>query len=305
VYHRRNYFVDVSHLSRGKVFEVARNDVSALLASAKPLEEADCEGHSVEVLIQLSVSATASPEGVRLGISRARPVSAPLKSAKRSRTRSARTSAPCASDSASSAPEEEEDGSDSDFQVMGEIAADVDGSSADSSCPSVDTEEDSGLDDFVLAVRGNEGDLVAEVDDLEEPGAKADDAEPGGPADARGPRHPAGTWTVWSNLWVYITKTPGFSDVKCSVKGPLRNSAGGLGAKGLSKTLTPAHYGETWDNPVRSLLLLRAWAVWRVQQGGWASARECRQRELDRERVRLEADLRAAVGEGATAPLFR
>lgn len=69
--------------------------------------------------------------------------------------------------------------------------------------------------------------------------------------------------------------------------------------------MTPAHYGEPWEAPVRTLLLLRSWAHWRVQQGGWSSAKECRRREFAREAGRLEADFRECLaGASAASPLF-
>ena len=307
-FHGRSYIVDISHLRRGKFFRMDCNGVKALVASVKPLEEAGWEHHQVKSLYQVSVSAKAAPQGIDLGLGRARPVTAPVKlRRRRKRKASASTAELGSSDSASSAPESAASAPDSELEALGHIEADVRGSSGDSSCPSVDTEADSGLDDFMAeATNALVSDEDAAVSDMEEPDAPTDDREwhPGVPGEEGGPRHALGTWTVWSNMWVYITRNEKYSDVKCCVKAPLRNAETGLGRRWLSKAITPAHYGEVAANPVRSILLLRSWMVWRVQQDGWAAARDCRRRELDRQPARLEADLQGALGHHPSAPFF-
>ena len=66
----------------------------------------------------------------------------------------------------------------------------------------------------------------------------------------------------------------------------------------MSKTVQPRDYGETRDDPVRSLMLLRAWTVWRARQGGWAEAKTCRKRYIDEHEVRLERDIAALDAPG-------
>ena len=67
----------------------------------------------------------------------------------------------------------------------------------------------------------------------------------------------------------------------------------GMGRKPqMSKTLTPAHFGETRENPERSYFLLRAWMVWRARQHGFATADAARKRLFDDEALRLERDVR-------------
>ena len=68
----------------------------------------------------------------------------------------------------------------------------------------------------------------------------------------------------------------------------------GLGTTSMSRTLTPYHYGDEWDNPWRSLLLLRSWSIWRARWQGWARAKEHRLREVGRQVARFTADLRQA-----------
>ena len=107
-------------------------------------------------------------------------------------------------------------------------------------------------------------------------------------------RLPAGTWKTWESVWFYITQTPGWADVKIVMKMPFRDLVNGMGSTQMSKTLTPRHYGDTLENPWRSLLLLRAWSIWRARHQGWASKRECRLREVASQARRLEQSLRAA-----------
>ena len=98
-------------------------------------------------------------------------------------------------------------------------------------------------------------------------------------------------------MWFYITQTPGLSDVKIWMKMQFRDSVNGMGSSGMSKTLTPRHYGDSLDDPWRSLLLLKAWAIWRARQQGWAQARECRLREVASQARRLACSLRTAHAE--------
>ncbi len=67
----------------------------------------------------------------------------------------------------------------------------------------------------------------------------------------------------------------------------------GMGTWCMSKQIFPRDYGETRAEPVRSLLILRAWAVWRARVSGWADERECRKTHFDEQEVLLERDVRA------------
>ena len=75
-------------------------------------------------------------------------------------------------------------------------------------------------------------------------------------------------------------------------------NAGGMGPTPMSKTVQPRDYGETRDHPVRSLMLLRAWTVWRARQGGWADAKPCRKRYIDEHEARLQRDIAALDAPG-------
>ena len=67
----------------------------------------------------------------------------------------------------------------------------------------------------------------------------------------------------------------------------------GMGPWLMSKQVTPREFGETRDEPVRSLLLLRAWTLWRARQNGWAEDRSCRKRHFQEQEALLERDVKA------------
>ena len=66
-----------------------------------------------------------------------------------------------------------------------------------------------------------------------------------------------------------------------------------MGKSHMSKQVTPRDYGEDRNNPVRSLLLLRAWALWRARKDGWADARSCRAKRFNEQEAFLERGARA------------
>ena len=61
----------------------------------------------------------------------------------------------------------------------------------------------------------------------------------------------------------------------------------------MTKQITPSHVGEHRTAPVRTLLALRAWAVWRARQGGWADAQTDRKNRIDEQERAVERDVRA------------
>ena len=60
----------------------------------------------------------------------------------------------------------------------------------------------------------------------------------------------------------------------------------------MSRTLTPTHYGETGESPTRSLLLLRAWMLYRFAQHGWAMAERGRKRQYEEDSAELLREIR-------------
>lgn len=79
----------------------------------------------------------------------------------------------------------------------------------------------------------------------------------------------------------------------------------------MSKTLTPSKFGETRADPERTMILLRAWALWRCAGLPWVTASPHRVREFAVEADRVErlcAKLQAAdklLGHEDASPLFR
>ena len=67
---------------------------------------------------------------------------------------------------------------------------------------------------------------------------------------------------------------------------------GGMGATQQSKTLTPSHYGESHENPIRSMMLLRAWSLWRATANGWSSKKVGRARFFDDQRKKFAHELK-------------
>jgi hypothetical protein len=109
----------------------------------------------------------------------------------------------------------------------------------------------------------------------------------------KGLRHPPGTWTIWSSAWFYITKTPGWIDLKVHMKMPFRNVTQGMGISAMSRTVSPHHYGDSWEDPWRSVLLLRSWSIWRARWLGWAKQKDSRLREVNRQAERLMLNIKS------------
>ena len=100
---------------------------------------------------------------------------------------------------------------------------------------------------------------------------------------------------LWENGYFYIADNTGKDE---SVKiymfdcWSLPPPAGMGRSPQMSKTLTPRHYGETRDSPIRSFLLLRAWMLWRFAQHGWAMAERGRHRQYDEDFAELLGEIR-------------
>ena len=75
---------------------------------------------------------------------------------------------------------------------------------------------------------------------------------------------------LWDNGFFYIADNEGKPNCKMLIHdGWCGPRPVGLGTTGMSRTLTPCHYGETRAEPTRTWFLLRAWMVWRARQDGW------------------------------------
>ena len=95
-------------------------------------------------------------------------------------------------------------------------------------------------------------------------------------------------------LYYYIRGNRGTKhrDIKLIIRGTYCK-ADALGEKNMSKRVTPSKYGETFEDPVRSILLVRAWALDRCQSLPWVSKVPWRAREFAIEAGRLMRDVAA------------
>ena len=60
----------------------------------------------------------------------------------------------------------------------------------------------------------------------------------------------------------------------------------------MSKQGHPRDFGETRNNPVRSLFVLRGWALWRARVDGWGRSPEFRCKHFSEHAARLERDVK-------------
>ena len=61
----------------------------------------------------------------------------------------------------------------------------------------------------------------------------------------------------------------------------------------MSCQVVPRSFGETPDDPVRSLLVLRGWMLWRARVDGWAQGRSCRAKHFAEHETHLERDVKS------------
>ena len=112
-------------------------------------------------------------------------------------------------------------------------------------------------------------------------------------AAAKGARR-SGFEPLWQDPYFTIWSHPNVDFVRAIMRDVWRAPApAGMGAAGASKQVTARHYGEGTDDPVRSVLLLRAWSLWRAAQGGWAASQRGRARHFEEQEVLLERDIKS------------
>jgi len=99
-----------------------------------------------------------------------------------------------------------------------------------------------------------------------------------------------GTHTVSTNGYFTYTKDPAYTDVKVKVL-PRWCKIEELGTTQMSKTVTIKHYDDDEENPILSLLVLRAWMIHRFQVRGFANAKPSRQSLLQRWVHELRVDI--------------
>ena len=177
--------------------------------------------------------------------------------------------------------EEEED-------IVDDIIATINDDNISDSSAVADTAAESVASDCSSSSQADDGEMqpvVAELPMAHGDGARLDGAE----GILRKKKDP-----LWDNGYFNILNNPDQTDVKIVMHSSWSHDPpGGMGSVGRSRTLTPAHYGETRSCPTRSLLLLRAWMLWRVNLNGWVYSDTGRQRHFEEEALVLERKIKA------------
>ena len=135
-------------------------------------------------------------------------------------------------------------------------------------------------------------DSPAQIDAAENEGSSGDS---GAEQSNKGPMKTRSTLKPsWFTHYFYIRENVPHHhhDVKIHIYDAWATPAA-MGKTERSKTFTPAHHLETVANPVRSLLLCRAWMVWRCRKTPWAFASRGRARQFEADAACLEDDIRA------------
>jgi len=113
----------------------------------------------------------------------------------------------------------------------------------------------------------------------------------------------SGKPALWQNEFFWVSDPPDETlYIHAKVRLQYKSGAGGMGSSAspavvtnvhLSKQVHPSKFGERRDAPVRSLLVLRAWTVWRARHNGWADAVSFRRQLIDEEERLLFRDVAA------------
>ena len=97
--------------------------------------------------------------------------------------------------------------------------------------------------------------------------------------------------TIWQSDYFYIPEAaPDATGLRIRMR-PSVSLSEGIGKDCQSKYITPSLIGETMESCPVTLLLLRAWSIWRAHRDGWASSRPCRKRQIDEDLSRLQRDV--------------
>ena len=104
----------------------------------------------------------------------------------------------------------------------------------------------------------------------------------------------SGLEPLWCDPYFLVWDHPSFEFLRIEMRNgwrqPLPN---GMGVNSCTKQVMPRLVGENRDDPARTLLLLRAWALWRGRQDGWADAQRGRARHFREQAALLEKDIAA------------
>ena len=105
-----------------------------------------------------------------------------------------------------------------------------------------------------------------------------------------------GSCVVYSNGYFTFTDNPDFPDVKVKA---LENwcNADCMGRTAKGKTVIPTHFGEDRSAPHRSMLVLKAWMLWKANTNDFCNKRASRRRLFAKEAI----DFRFAISSMSSA----
>ena len=193
------------------------------------------------------------------------------------------------------ADEGEEDDADEDDKLDKLNTLGSDAESCESNIVDTDAESDEDTLASSMSARSSDDDAATGADaEAAAPAPAAIGAHATGGAGAVSCPRP-GLLSLWNDdyFWIWDSETEWIQmKIRSKFAQPAPIGMGG-GTWPMSKRITPRDYGETRAEPVRSILILRAWAVWRARLDGWADERECRKTHFDEQEVLLERDVRA------------
>lgn len=107
---------------------------------------------------------------------------------------------------------------------------------------------------------------------------------------------------IWETQYFYIPQAPPDSTrLRIFVRHMAVSS--GIGKDTLSKQMTPSHFGETMESCTVTMLLLRAWSIWRAHRDAWASAQPGRERQLDEDLSSLQRDVQKVLTQNGGSSL--
>ena len=107
---------------------------------------------------------------------------------------------------------------------------------------------------------------------------------------------------IWETDYFYIPQPPPEST---RLRIFVRHTAVtyGIGDDTLSKQITPSHVGETMESCTVTILLLRAWSIWRAHRHGWASDKPGRKRQIDEDLSSLQRDVQKVLTQNGGSSL--
>ncbi len=154
----------------------------------------------------------------------------------------------------------------------------------------------SDADSIASSVESEAGDVLEEDDGAEvlETEESSEDEK------ATLPRAAPGTHVVERTAYYTVINDPKYSDIKVKVHDRWCTPENcGAGAK--SKTIVLSHYGEDSESCTKCILVLRSWALMRLQQNNFLEQKSARRKWLAGETERLRKDILAlGVTSGGT-----